>query len=144
MSRDIVHGIEIHAEPKAVYDMIATRSGLAAFWTPSVEGDDSKGDVLSFGFQEAPVRLRMRVSRLDAPGDIAWECLGDFPFWQGTTVSWSIEPSEHGARVLFRHTAFPDSQPEYEFGSVNLTWGMVVGRLKEVVESGGEPNPTLH
>ena len=33
MARDIVHSIEIHADPKMVYDTVATRSGLAAFWT---------------------------------------------------------------------------------------------------------------
>ena len=41
MSRDIVHGIEIHAEPKSVFDTIATRFGLAAFWTPDVQGDEA-------------------------------------------------------------------------------------------------------
>ena len=46
MTRDIVHGIEIHNEPKAVFDTIATRSGLAAFWTPDVQGDDSEGGEL--------------------------------------------------------------------------------------------------
>jgi hypothetical protein len=71
MSRDIIHAIEIHAEPKPVYDTIATRSGLAAFWTPDVKGDDSQGGELTFGFVEAPVRLPMRVVRLDPPNEIA-------------------------------------------------------------------------
>jgi len=34
MARDIIHGIEIHAEPKVVYDTIATRSGLAVVLGP--------------------------------------------------------------------------------------------------------------
>jgi hypothetical protein len=41
-----------------------------------------------------------------------------------------IDPSEHGAKVIFRHLGFPDAQPEYEHGSINLTWGLVVARLK--------------
>ena len=53
MSRDIVHGIEIQAEPKAVFDTIATRSGLAAFWTPDVRGDETEGGELTFGFSES-------------------------------------------------------------------------------------------
>jgi hypothetical protein len=56
---------------------------------------------------------------------------------------WSIEPSEHGAKVVFRHTGFSDEQPEYDFGSIAMTWGQIVVRLKEVVESGGAPNPPL-
>jgi uncharacterized protein YndB with AHSA1/START domain len=143
MSRDIVHGIEIHAEPKAVFDTVATRSGLAAFWTPDVQGDEAQGGELTFGFSEAPVRLPIRVARVEPPTEIAWDCPGGFPFWQGSSVSWSLEPSEHGTKVVFRHTGLPDDQPEYDFGSISLTWALIVARLKEVVESAGAPNPAL-
>ena len=143
MSRDIVHAIEIHADPKAVFDTAGSRSGLAAFWTPDVQGEDAEGGELRFGFREAPVPLRMTVTRLDAPREIEWDCPGDFPGWTGTRVSWSIESSEHGSKVVFRHLGFPDDQPEYDFGSVSLTWALIVARLKEVVEAGGAPNPAL-
>jgi len=143
MSRDIIHAIEIHAEPKAVYDTIATRSGLAAFWTPDVQGDEAVGGELTFGFGGAPVSLPMRVTRLDPHAEISWDCPGGFPHWDETTVSWSLEPSEHGTKVTFRHAGFRDDAPEYEFGSVSLTWALIVARLKDVVESGGAPNPVL-
>jgi uncharacterized protein YndB with AHSA1/START domain len=143
MSRDIVHGIEIHAEPKAVYDRISTRSGLAAFWTPDVQGDESVDGELSFGFSGAPVRLPIRVARREPFTEIAWDCPGGFPYWEGTSVSWSLHPSEYGTKVVFRHTGFLDDEPEYDFGSVSLTWALIVARLKEVVESGGAPNPAL-
>ena len=143
MSRDIVHGIEIHAEPKAVYDTIATRSGLAAFWTPDVQGEEAEGGELTFGFAEAPGRLAMRMARLDPTNEIRWESLGGFPYWEGTKVVWSLQPSEHGTKVVFSQTGFPDDEPEYEFGSVSLTWALIVARLKDVVESGGVPNPAL-
>ena len=143
MARDIIHGIEIHAEPKVVYDTVATRSGLASFWTADVEGDEAQGGELTFGFKEAPVRLPMKVTRLDSPGEVEWDCPGGFPYWEGTSVLWSIEPSEHGAKVLFRHGGWPDAMPEYDFGSVSLTWALIVARLKDVVEGGGAPNPAL-
>ena len=143
MGRDIVHAAEIHADPKVVFDTIATRSGLATFWTPDVEGDDAQGGELSFGFSGAPVRLPIRVARLAHPREIAWDCPGGFPFWEGTIVTWSIEPSEHGAKVVFRHAGFPDAQSEYDLGSISLTWAQIITRLKEVVESGGAPNPAL-
>jgi uncharacterized protein YndB with AHSA1/START domain len=143
MSREIVHAIEIHAEPKRVFDTIATREGLAAFWTADVDGDDAVGGELAFGFAEAPVRLRMRVVGSESPAAIAWECPGDFPMWDGTRVAWSLAASEHGTKVVFRHDGWPDAQPEFGFGSVSLTWGLIVARLKEVVEAGGAPNPAL-
>jgi uncharacterized protein YndB with AHSA1/START domain len=143
MSRGIVLGIEIHGEPKPVFDTIATRSGLAAFWTPDVQGEEAEGGELTFGFSGAPVRLPVRVARLDSPNAVEWDCPGGFPFWEGTRVTWSLEPSEHGTKVVFRHTGFPDEQPEYDFGSIALTWATIMSRLKEVAESGGEPNPAL-
>ena len=54
-----------------------------------------------------------------------------------------MEPSEHGTKVVFRHAGFPDDEPDDEFGSVSRTWALIVERLKEVVESGGVPNPAL-
>ncbi len=143
MSRDIVHGIEIHADPKTVYDTISTRPGLSAFWTPDVQGDETVGGELTFGFAGAPVRLPIRVVRLEPPTEIAWDCPGGFPYWEGTKVSWSTRSSEHGTKVIFRHAGFPDDEPEYEFGSVSLTWALILARLKEVVEAGGAPNPAL-
>jgi uncharacterized protein YndB with AHSA1/START domain len=143
MSRDILHAIEIHAEPKNVFDTIATRTGLAAFWTPDVQGDETEGGELTFGFSGSPDRLPIRVTHLVPPTEVAWACPGGFPFWDGTGVAWSLAPSEHGTKVLFRHVGFPDEQPEYDFGSISLTWAQIVARLKEVVESGGAPNPAL-
>ncbi|MGH2538939.1 MAG: SRPBCC family protein [Actinomycetota bacterium] len=143
MSRDIVHGIEIHADPKTVFDTISTRSGLAAFWTPDVQGDDTVGGELTFGFSDAPVRLPMRVARLEPPKEIAWDCPGGFPYWEGTSVEWSLMSSDHGTKLVFRHTGSPDDEPDYDFGSVSLTWASIVARLKDVVEAGGDPNPAL-
>ena len=42
-----------------------------------------------------------------------------------------------------RHSGFSEDQPEYDFGSIATTWGQIVVRLKDVVESGGTPNPAL-
>ena len=143
MARDIVLAIEVHAEPKAVFDTVATRSGLAAFWTSDVQGDEQSGGELSFGFPQAPSRLPMRVSRLEAPKSIEWECSGDWPFWGGTRVTWSFDRSEHGVNVAFRHLGFAEEMPDHDFGTIALTWALILARLKEVAESGGAPNPTI-
>jgi hypothetical protein len=58
-------------------------------------------------------------------------------------VEWSLQPSQHGTKVVFRHTGFPGDQPDYDFGSISLTWALIAARLKDVVESGGAPNPAL-
>jgi len=143
MTRDIVLAIELHAESKVVYDTVATRSGLASFWTSDVQGDEHQDGVLTFGFPQAPARLPMTVARLEAPGVISWSSDGPWPFWGGTAVAWTFGASEHGTQVIFRHTGWDDSMPDDQFGSIALTWAQVLTRLKDVVESGGAPNPAL-
>lgn len=140
MSRDVLLAIEVEAEPKVVFDTIASPEGLAAFWTADVrtEGDGA----LSFGFAAAPTRLPASVTASEAPAAIGWSFGGDWPAWPGTEASWSLEPSDLGTKVVFRH-GFPDSMPAYDFGSVALTWALIVARLKAVVESGGAANPVL-
>jgi uncharacterized protein YndB with AHSA1/START domain len=134
MSRDIVQAIEIHTAPRAVYDLIATKAGLARFWTPTVSGDEKESGELRFGFAGAPMELPMKVAKLDPGRSVAWECPGGFPHWQGSRVDWTVEPSEHGAKVIFKHRGFPGEMPDYDFGSVSLTWATILKRLKEVAE----------
>lgn len=141
MTRDVLLAIEVEAEPKVVYGTIESPEGLAAFWTPDVRSEGGDGGELSFGFEAAPTRLPATVEA-DAPSSVCWAFGGDWPAWAGSTASWSLKPSGQGTTVVFRH-GFPGSMPEYDFGSVALTWALVVARLKDVVESGGAPNPAL-
>ena len=61
------------------------------------------------------------------------------PHWVGTTVRWDVEPSEAGATVNFRHAGFTDDE---EAGRVAYTWGQIMVRMKEYVES-GRPDPVF-
>jgi uncharacterized protein YndB with AHSA1/START domain len=143
MSRDIVLAAEIGADPKAVFDTVATREGVAAFWSPDVKGDASEGGELSIGFGAAPSRLPLMVSTAKAPAEIEWAAGGDWPFWNGSRISWSFEPSAGGTKVLLRHLDYGEGMPDHEFGSVAFTWAMVLEKLKVVSESGGTPDPAL-
>ena len=145
MSRDIVHGIEIHAEPKAVYDTIATRSGTGRVLdTGCRRAMRHEGGELTFGFAEAPIRLPMRVARLDPTNEIAMGQPGRVPLLGGDEGRPGRSSRASTARRWSSvRPGFPDDEPEYEFGSVSLTWALIVARLKEVVESGGVPNPAL-
>ena len=142
MTRDVLLAIEVEAEPKVVFDTIADPDGLATFWTPDVRREDGDGRELSFGFEAAPTRLPASVTAAETPSSIAWAFGGDWPSWPGTAASWSLERTERGTKVVFRH-GFPDTMPEFDFGSVTLTWALVVARLKGVVESGGAADPAL-
>jgi len=135
MSRTIVLAIDVAAEPSTVHEAVSSTSGLASFWTPSVNGSTEVGGELSFGFTEAPVDLQMSVvaSGRDA---VEWECGGPWPDWGGTRVTWEMAPSDNGTMVVFRHAGWSADVPDTELGSVALTWAMTLQALKSYVETG--------
>jgi uncharacterized protein YndB with AHSA1/START domain len=138
MAREILLGVEMHADPAAVFDAITTKEGLSSFWTSDTVAEPEVGTEARFGFQGAPMPLRMRVDALNRPSEVRWTCLGDFPFWEGTTVTWSLapEPEHDGTRVLFRHAGFPDDQPDWELATVAHTWSTILDQLKVLAETG--------
>ena len=137
MSPDILLGIEVHADAATIVDALTTEKGLSSFWTSSTTAEPVVGSEARFGFPDAPVPLRMRIDRIE-PSEVAWTCLGDFPLWKDTTVTWSLSPEEEhgGTRVLFRHAGFPDEQPEWDSASIASTWAGILDRLKVLAETG--------
>jgi uncharacterized protein YndB with AHSA1/START domain len=78
MARSILLGVEIHSDRDTIYRAITTKDGLSSFWTPSVVAEPEVGSEAIFGFEGAPVSLRMRVTRLEPGTEIVWSCEGDF------------------------------------------------------------------
>ncbi len=79
-----------------------------------------------------------------SPDEIRWSCLGDFPHWAGTTITWSLAPapSGSGTTVAFRHEGWGEDYPADDYARVNYTWGRIVGALKAYAET-GHPAPFL-
>jgi len=135
MTREIMLAVDAKAEPEAIARALTTSEGLASFWTPDVTAEPTVGSEARFGFTGAPVDLRMRIDAIE-PGRVAWTCLGDFPHWGGTKVSWEMSPADDSAtRVLFKHTGFSDAQPEGDFASVAYAWSSILGALRAYLET---------
>lgn len=140
---DMVHEVEIAADPRTVFRAISTHDGQAAFWTASNTVEAKVGSVAEFRFKAAPVPVRMRIDALEADRLVRWTCLGEFPGWKETTVTWQVSPSPDGkgTTLAFRHGDLERAgYPEAAVGSVNYTWGQVLARLKAYVET-GRPQP---
>ena len=137
MTGPMLHAVEVHADAESVYQAISTQSGVASFWTSDLDLEPVVGSVARFGFPGAPVDLRMRIDALEPGRLVRWSCLGDFPFWAGTTVSWELSAAaSDGTSVLFRHDGWPEDYPELEYAQVSYTWARIVGALKEFGETG--------
>jgi uncharacterized protein YndB with AHSA1/START domain len=137
MALQLAHEATIQATPQTISEAISTQRGLAGFWTVASDAQPAVGSIARFGFPGAPGALKMRIDALDPGRRVAWTCLGDFPEWAGTTVSWELTPLPDGAgtTVLFRHGGWADQVSAEAMASVNYTWGQVVARLKGYSET---------
>ena len=100
MNGPMLHAVDIAADADSVYGAISTKAGEAAFWTSDLDLEPVVGSVARFGFPGAPVDLRMRIDAL-APGRLVrWRCLGDFPFWADTTVTWELSAAGSGGTTV--------------------------------------------
>ena len=137
MNGPMLHAVYIDADAESVYSAISTEAGEASFWTSDLDLEPVVGSVARFGFPGSPVDLRMRIDALEPGRLVRWSCLGDFPFWAGTTVSWELSAAASGGTTaLFRHDGWPDDYPELEYAKVNYSWARIVGALKAFAETG--------
>lgn len=137
MTGPMLFAVDVDADAESVYTAISTEAGEAAFWTSDLDVQPIVGSIARFGFPGAPVDLRMRIDVLDPGRLVRWSCLGDFPFWAGTTVTWDLSAAATGGTtVLFRHDGWPDDYPEPDFAKVSYTWARILGALKAFSETG--------
>jgi len=144
MTGPMLHTVDVASDAQTIYEAITTKAGQAAFWTSDCDVEPVVGSIARFGFPEAPVDLRMRIDELSPGERIRWSCLGDFPHWAGTTVTWTLSPapSGSGTAVAFDHDGWKADYPDGEYARVNYTWARIVGALKAYAES-GNPAPFL-
>ena len=144
MTGPMLHAVEAEASEETIYLAVTTSKGLASFWTPQAQAEPTVGSVATFRFAGAPVDLKMRIDGLEPGKRVAWSCLGDFPNWGGTTVTWELMPAVQGSGItaLFRHEGWGSDYSEMDYAHVNFVWGQVVSLLKAYCET-GKPQPFL-
>jgi uncharacterized protein YndB with AHSA1/START domain len=135
---EIRHLIPIEAPPEKVYAALATQSGLRGWWTADSVVDDKAGGTAEFGFEKRAMVFRMTIEALDPGKRVVWRCHGDNPEWDGTTLTWSIEPADGGSRLRFTQSGWRDMTDMVAV--CNSTWGELMYRLKSHVE-GRNPGP---
>jgi uncharacterized protein YndB with AHSA1/START domain len=135
---EIRHLIPIEAPPSKVYAALATQAGLSAWWTADSVAEDKVGGKAEFGFEAKAVTFRMSIETLDPPRRVVWKCHGDNPEWNGTTLTWRIEPKDGGSLLHFTQSGWREMTDNVAM--CNSTWGELMYRLKGYAE-GHNPGP---
>jgi len=142
---DILHRIGIKAAPEKVYQALATREGLAGWWTRDTEGDGSRvGGTLKFRFHNPAGAeiggFDMKVLELRPAARILWDVTGGPGEWIGTTIDWSLKQEADYTIVLFRHGGWKEAAEFMHHCSTK--WAVFLLSLKALVETGtGASNP---
>jgi uncharacterized protein YndB with AHSA1/START domain len=138
---DIRHRVGIDAPVAAVYDAVASREGLARWWTPDVEGESRPGGHVAFRFGRPEPSAIMEVVELAPPGRVRWRCVEGPDEWVGTTVDFEVKPSGEQTALVFTHAGWRD--PVEFMHHCSTKWAYYLIGLKTGLE-GGEYTPWSH
>ena len=135
---DIVHRVGIKSALNDVYTALATRDGLAAWWTTDTQGESTSGGVIQFRFPEGG--FDMKVLELRPAERVLWEVVEGPEEWIGTTVSFDLKQEGDYAIVLFKHQGW--REPVEFMYHCSTKWATFLLSLKSLVETGkGAPSP---
>jgi len=79
---DILHRVGIKSSADQVYNALATRDGLAGWWTTNTQGESKVGGVLQYRFGAGG--FDMKVLELNPSTRVLWQVVDGPPEWIGT------------------------------------------------------------
>jgi len=140
---DIRHRVGIAAPQHRVYEMLATKDGLAKSWTSHVEGDSEVGGQLRFFFGKPEPSAVMEVVELSPDDRVQWRCVNGPSEWVGTTVTFDLKTSGGETVLLFTHADWRESVEFMHHCSTK--WATLLVGLRSGLECGAftaYPNET--
>lgn len=140
---DILHRVGIKSSTDEVYKALATRDGLAAWWTDNTQGECSVGGALKFRFSGDGHDIggfEMKVLELDPAQRVLWQVVDGPAEWIDTKVSFELKQDDDYSIVLFKHQGW--KEPVEFMHHCSTKWAIFLMSLKSLVETGkGAPNP---
>ncbi len=135
----ILHRVGVHAPPRDVYDALASRDRLAAWWTDDTRGVPQPGGIIHFRFGDRGF-FDMKVLEQVPEKRVVWEVTDGPAEWIGTRVAWALSPEGTGTTIRFRHEGW--REPVDFMAHCSTKWATFLMSLKSLVETGrGAPFP---
>jgi uncharacterized protein YndB with AHSA1/START domain len=135
---DILHKVEIKSSPNEAYKALATREGLAGWWTTDTQGDTNVGGVIQFHFGRS--RMDMKVLEADPAKRVRWQVVAGPAEWIGTKLGFELKNGDGVTGVLFKHEGW--KEPTELMHHCSTKWALFLMSMKSLVETGkGAPYP---
>jgi uncharacterized protein YndB with AHSA1/START domain len=136
---DILHRVGIKSSTRDAYRALATRQGLAGWWTTDTRGNSDEGGVIEFHFGTKG-RIDMKVLELDAARRVVWQVVDGPQDWIGSRVSFELKQEGEQTTLLFAHRGWKE-QSEF-MHHCSTKWATFMMSLKAFVETDkGSPFP---
>ena len=140
---DILHRVGIKSSLDQAYKALATREGLAGWWTTDTQGESKVGGVIQFRFTAAGQEIGhfdMKVLELQPAKRVLWQVADGPAEWIGTKISFELKQDGEYSIVLFKHQGWKESVEFMHHCSTK--WAIFLMSLKSLVETGkGAPSP---
>jgi len=140
---DILHRVGIKAPLTEVYKAVATREGVAGWWTERTTGESKVGGALQFRFTSGDTDIggfEMKVLALEPERHVGWQVVNGPEEWIGTTIGFDLRQEGEYVILLFRHQGWKEAVEFMHHCSTK--WAVFLMSLKQLVETGrGLPNP---
>lgn len=131
---DIRHRVGIAAPQGQVYDALATKAGLAGWWTRNVTGEPEVGGKLEFFFGQPEPAAVMEVTDLVPGQRVAWRCVQGPDEWVDTVLSFDLSESGGETVVLFTHADW--REPAGFMHHCSTKWAYYLLGMKAGLEGG--------
>lgn len=141
---DILHRLGIHAPPATVFTALATRDGVAGWWTRATTGQAGPGGAFDVRFHasngEEIGHMTFLVEYAVPTRDVRWRCTQGPAEWIGTTVEFSLAGAGDLTVVNFAHRHWREAS---EFTAhCSMKWATFLLSLRQYAETGtGRPAP---
>jgi uncharacterized protein YndB with AHSA1/START domain len=140
---DILHRVGIKAPLNDVYKALATREGVAGWWTLDTRGDSKVGATLKLVFTADGKELGgfdIKVLDLEPGKRVLWQVMEGPAEWVGTKIRFELEQEGDYCVVLFKHEGW--KEPVEFMSHCSTKWAIFLMSLKSLVETGkGNPSP---
>lgn len=140
---DILHRVGIKAKLGDVYKALATRDGVAGWWSSDTQGEGKVGGSLILRFTSAGVeigRFELEVLELHPDREVLWQVVGGPADWIGTRIGFGLKQEGEYTVVLFKHQGW--KEPSESMHHCSTKWAIFLMSLKQLVETGrGAPSP---
>jgi len=137
---EIRHRVGMKAPISEVFSAVATREGVAQWWTRDIEGESRPGGTLAFHFGFPEPWVTMLVVELVEPTLVRWLCVEGPDEWKGTTVTFELKAEGDETTLLFTHAGW--REPVAFMHHCSTKWGyFLLGLKAEFGEGKATPWP---